>query len=441
MVDIDIRTEIGPLRDVVVHRPGPEIGRMTQHDLERLLFDDILSPSETAAEHDVLTGVLRRAGVVVHEFLELLREALSRATAAAREVLLERVCALAGATHMAEELQSWSPEALARGLVQGIHWHELEGAVGLARIRARLFDPTDMALRPVPNLMFMRDPAIAVHSQMVVSRMRQSARAREALLAGFALRWGLPGGYGPILTPLVGDPHPGADVHHTLEGGDVLVLSDEVVMVGCSERTSAQGIERFANELLFPNQPSVQVVYAVMMPEQRSLMHLDTILTQVDERLFLGHRPLVAGDGGHHGTPVRVARVSRDQAPTLLGDASVLDVLREALGDETQLVSCGGDDPMTQEREQWTDGANAVCVAPGKIILYSRNRKTIEALARHGFGETRLSAVQDEEKRGQLVDEGLGRERNVFSFSGSELSRARGGGRCLTMPLRRDTPT
>lgn len=437
MVGIDVRTEIGPLLDVVVHRPGPEVGRMTQHDLERLLFDDILSPSETAAEHDVLTGVLRHAGVVVHEFLHLLAEALTRAPAAARDQLLEQACALAGARHMAEELHQWSPDRLVKGLVQGIHWRELEGAAGLARIRARLFDPTDMALRPVPNLMFMRDPAIAVHDQIVVARMRQSARAREALLAGFALRWGLPGGYGPILTHLEGDPHPGADVHHTLEGGDVLVLSDQVVMVGCSERTSAQGIERFANELVFPNRPSVQVVYAVMMHEQRSLMHLDTILTQVDHRLFLGHRPLVAGDGGLHGDPLRVARITRDRGPELLESASVLDVLREVFGDDVELVSCGGDDPTTQEREQWTDGANAVCIAPGKIILYARNRETIAALARHGFGETRLSAVQDHERQGQLIDDGLARERNVFSFSGSELSRARGGGRCLTMPLRR----
>lgn len=435
---IDVRSEVGTLRDVVVHRPGPEIGRMTQHDLDRLLFDDILSPDETAREHDVLTALLRHAGAQVYEFTEILEAALERSPAAGRETMLSQVCALAGAQPLAEELTRWDTGPLARGLVEGIHWREVRAPVDLPRIRAGLFDPTDMALRPVPNLMFMRDPAIAVQDHVVVGRMNRSARARESLLVGFGLRWGLPGGYGPIMTAMEGDEHPGADAHHTVEGGDVLVLSDRVLMVGCSERTSAQGIERLAHELLFPNCPGLETVYAVMMPELRSLMHLDTILTQVDRKLFLGHRPLVAGDGGVHGTPLRVARLDRDRAPELLASASVLDVLREALGADVTLVSCGGEDPLAQEREQWTDGANAVCVAPGKVILYARNRETIAALAREDFEETRLSAMQDEDARASLVETAMQRPRVVFSFTGSELSRARGGGRCLTMPLRRD---
>ncbi len=434
---IRVRSEIGPLREVVVHRPGPEIARMTQHELERLLFDDLLSPTETGREHDVMTDVLRGAGARVHEVQTLLERALGRAPKASRSDLIQRVCASAGAPALAPLLADWAPERLAMGLVAGVFWHELDAPPqSLGRLRARLFDPTDMALRPVPNLMFMRDPAAVVDDQIVVNRMGRPARAREAVLVGFALRWGLPGGYGPRLTPLTEDDHFGKR-NCTVEGGDLLVISPSVVLVGCSERTSALGIERLAHEVLFPNQPDLKRVYAVMMPERRSIMHLDTLLTQVDETLFLGHAPLVAGGVGHLGqAPLRMARLERETPPTLV-EGTVLDVLRDELGPDVELVPCGGDDPVQQEREQWTDGANAVCLGPGRILLYSRNVGTIQALARHGFGEVRLSAVQPADERAELIAEGMAQSRVVFGFTGSELCRARGGGRCLTMPLNR----
>lgn len=434
---IRIRSEIGALREVVVHRPGPEIARMTQHELERLLFDDLLSPTETGREHDVMTDVLRGAGARVHEVSRLLARGLSRAPRASRAALLRRICASAGAPGLAPLLGEWDAERLALGLVAGVFWHELKGAPQtLGRLRAGLFDPTDMALRPVPNLMFMRDPAMVIDDQVVINRMGRPARAREAVLVGFALRWGLPGGYGPRLTPLTEDDHFGKR-NCTVEGGDLLVIYPEVVLVGCSERTTALGIERLAHEVLFPNQPALKRVYAVLMPELRSIMHLDTLLTQVDAELFLGHAPLVAGGPGHLGQPpLRVARLERDVAPTLIG-GTVLDILREELGMGVELVPCGGDDPVQQEREQWTDGANAVCLGPGHILLYSRNVGTIEALARRGFTEVRLSAVQPADERAGLIAEAMDHPRVVFGFTGSELCRARGGGRCLTMPLHR----
>jgi arginine deiminase len=214
----------------------------------------------------------------------------------------------------------------------------------------------------------------------------------------------------------------------------MLVLSPEVLLIGCSERTTAQTIERLAEESLFPSCPALMRVYVVFMPEQRSVMHLDTVLTQVDRRIFLGHQPLLVG-GDDRALPV--ACLERGAAARMLDGASVLDTLREALSDDTVLVPCGGHQALHQEREQWTDGANAVTLAPGRIILYARNAYTIAALAEHGFEEVRLHTAQPSEQREQLILEGMQRERAVFSFSGSELSRARGGGRCLTMPLAR----
>lgn len=441
---IHIDNEVGHLRAVLVHRPGDEILRMTQHQLDALLFDDILSPAETVREHDLLVEILREGGAEVFEISELLENALARAPADAKAELLEEVGEQAGSRWLPELLADMPPADLARALVRGIYASEVEAPpVTLATIRASLFEPDAMVLPPVPNLMFMRDPCIATFDRFVVGRMATSARAREPLLVSFAVRFGegawssTPDGPPPSRTmPLLFDE---PDLHRCrfyrqLEGGDVLVLSPTTLAIGCSQRTSAGTIERLAEEALFPAFAALERIVVVMMPEARSVMHLDTILTQIDRDLFLGHRPLVAGQAGR--APLAVALLERGRPPAIT-KGTTLDVLRAELG-EIQMASCGGDDPLHQEREQWTDGANAVCVSPGHIILYARNVQTIRTLTeQHAFEEVRLSVVQPLEQRRQIIQEAMAKPRVVFAVSGSELSRARGGARCLTMPLSR----
>ena len=260
--------------------------------------------------------------------------------------------------------------------------------------------------------------------------MATNARARESLLVAFALEWSERGVAGGLA---FADPVALPEAHSAIEGGDVLVLSPEVLMIGCSERSYPQTIEYLARDVLFPSFPMLQVVYVVMLPERRSMMHLDTVLTQIDRGMFLGHAPLLQhslDDGG-----AGVVSLAPGRSPQLREHQSVLDVLRESFGEGTQLVACGGSELLHQEREQWTDGANALCLAPGKLLLYNRNVKTIGALKDLGFEHIRLSTVQSPEQRRELVHTGMLAERTVFGFSGSELSRGRGGGRCLTMPL------
>lgn len=438
---VDVCSETGPLRQVLIHRPGDEVVHMTQHDLDKLLFDDILSPAEAVREHDLMIEIIRGAGAHVVDIVELLQTALARAIAAERLTLLERVCEMAGAREVASALCEWDATALTRALVCGVSFAELVAApVSLGRLRRELNGQAH-ALRPIPNLMFMRDPGVAIGNDLLVARMATKARAREPELVSFAIAHSGAFGGGSATeqatarraSPLVFQPSDGDrdSSYRSIEGGDVLVLSDKLIVLGCSERTSAQTIERVAQEALFPN-GAIERIYVVMMPEQRTVMHLDTILTQVDQRLFLGHEPFICG---HQA--LAVARLEPDRAPCLVPNASVLDVLREELGDDTRLVPCGGDDPLHQEREQWTDGANALCLAPGRIILYARNVHTIAALERHGFEAIALHMVQPADQRAALIAHGMSLPRAVFSFPGSELSRARGGGRCLTMPLLR----
>jgi arginine deiminase len=425
-----VTTEIEALRCVVVHRPGDEVARMTQHQLDHLLFDDILSPSAAMEEHDLMTAILRGAGAEVLDIRDLLVEALTRASGRERQALIEAVADQAGAAPLADLVRDWPADRLAQALIEGIAWGDLdETPMTLARLRRQLDRSDDEALAPVPNLMFMRDPCMTVHDRVVVGRMATGARAREPLLVSFAVS------HAPaVLSPRrLFDDTPGSrhSPNQRLEGGDVLVISPEFLVVGCSQRTSAHTVERLAREAIFDAFPAVQRVYAVLMPEQRSIMHLDTVITQIDRHLFLGHEPLVAG-----ARACPVARLERSQPAALIEGATLVDVLREELGEVT-LVPCGGTDPVHQEREQWTDGANALCLAPGKIILYARNVQTIEALGAEGFEETSLHVLQPAEQRAELIAEGMKRDRTVFSVSGSELSRARGGARCLTMPMLR----
>jgi arginine deiminase len=431
-VRIGVFSEIAPLNQVLVHRPGLEIERMTQHELERLLFDDILSPADARREHDLMVEIIRGAGAEVLYLEELLADALGEAPAKEVRALVDEVCTGAGAGELAEILADWPAGQLARGLIGGVHYADLEDApISLARLRARIYDPSDFALKPQPNLMFMRDPCMSVFDRVVVGSMATAARSREPHLVEFAVNWG-----GDVQSAGFLDVS-GIEVAPTLrslEGGDLLVVNEKFLLVGCSERTRAQAIERFCEDELFAAFPDLERVYAVLMPEARSIMHLDTVLTQIDEQLFLGHRPLIAG--GSDGPVAAVARLERRTDPVLLEKATVLDVLREELGD-VKLVSCGGDDPTTQEREQWTDGANAFALAPGRILLYSRNVATVDALQDYGFEPVLLDVALPEELRQARIAEGASKPRTVFCFSGSELSRARGGGRCLTMPLNR----
>ena len=434
MHNIRIYSEILPLRKVLVHAPGPEIERMTQDELGGLLFDDILSVEQAAREHRLLRDILGAGGAEILELSDLLLEGIEAAPPEAVADLLDSVCELDAAHEIAPLLAAQPPDVVARALLEGLYWDDLsESSLTLARLRAKVHETFSMPLRPLPNAMFARDPCISLFDRILVGRMATAARRREPYLVDFALRH--TGHMGPNPPLMAVDDLHRHPAYRSMEGGDILVIDPRFILIGCSERTTPETIERVSKEALFPSFPQLESVYAVIMPQRRSVMHLDTILTQVDEGLFLGHEPLIVGRPGTPALPV--VRLTRGAAPKLTG-GSVLDILREELGPHVRVVPCGGDSPLHQEREQWTDGANAVCVSPGHIVLYGRNRYTIRSLCeQHGFAEVPLSLVHSDEERAERLSHGMQLRRAVFSFTGGELSRARGGGRCLTMPLSR----
>jgi arginine deiminase len=389
-----------------------------------LLFDDILDGDEAREEHDSFRQIFRRAGVEVLDTQDLLADVL--ADEAVRKRLLDELEAEYGAPfNLVRGLYELPPDELASALIEGI------------RARAEEADPAYpqlFQLNPVPNYFFQRDPQVVLGNQVVISSMATAAREREPLLARTLFEHH-PALSGYLSLFEIDVPPTGAPQHNpnfpypNLEGGDVLVVSPEIILVGLSERTNRRGIEVLAGYLR--RVPSrFRHLVMVELPRKRSYMHLDTVFTLIDRNLCLAHLPVILPGGPESAHVYSVDLHAKDLTFTLR--TSLLTVLSE-LGLELEVVPCGGsEEPIDQEREQWTDGANAFAIAPGLILLYRRNRKTMDALARRGWRILREEEVVA--GKHDLLNGGPA----AISLQCNELTRARGGPRCMTMPLERD---
>ncbi len=409
---IQVTSEIGRLRRVLIHRPGHEIDWMVPAMMERLLFEDILYSRRARQEHDSFASVLRAAGVETLDPQDLLADVL--AGAAVRRRLLGRLEERGTSAGVLRELEGLEPAKLATRLVTGIPADTEAGSF--------------YRLPPIPNYFFQRDPQVVLGDRVLVSSMATDARERESLLAqtifeshprlaGFSDLVDLHAAGGGLARP------------PRLEGGDVLIPSPEVVLVGLSERTNRRGVEALARTLR-RDAGGFRHLLVVELPARRSYMHLDTVLTFIDHGLCLAYLPVVAAGGEEAGDVYRIDLAAPELAYTVCPG---LTRALASVGIEVELVPCGGSrSRIDQQREQWTDGANAFALAPGVIATYRRNRRTTEELARRGW------RVVAEEEVIAGSQELLGQGPTVVTLLDNELSRARGGPRCMTMPLERD---
>ncbi len=417
-MSLRVTSEIGRLRRVLVHRPGHEIDWMVPSMMDRLLFDDILYGDDARWEHDQFTAVLQAAGVETLDPQNLLREVCQ--DAAVRREIIE-VMTRVGIEHFVlDELEQGGPESMADRLVTGIR-----APVQRPGSRLRNF----YRLAPLPNYFFQRDPQIVFGDRVLIASMATEARAREPFLAATVFE------HHPALkhySDLIRFRRPtGEDYRRkpAIEGGDILVPSPEILMIGASERTNTYGIDLLATYLI-ENETSFKHLIVVEIPPKRSYMHLDTVFTFIDQGLCLAYLPLIAPGAAEAGDVYKVDLRAKEVSFTLC------DSLPKALGDlgmEIDLVPCGGSSSLIdQQREQWTDGANAFAIAPGVILLYQRNRRTTEELDRRGW---RIVTAEDFIS-GKV--QALGQGPTAITLSDNELSRARGGPRCMTMPILRD---
>ncbi len=402
---ICVRSETGTLEQVLLHRPGAELEQLVPGELERLLFDDIPYLQAAQQEHDAFAEMLRHNGTQVLYLEELMTQTLA-ADPQVRRRFVRQFIEEGGriARHfqpaLYEYLTALGDDELVRRTMTGVSMEEFlpEGQRGALVSLTR--GSHRFVLDPIPNLYFTRDPFACIGEGVSLNAMYSPTRRRETIYGQYILR------YHPDFAGQVPFYYRREDPF-SIEGGDILNLSPRLLAVGISQRTTPEAIEILARNIFRDETAEIRTILALDIPNLRAFMHLDTVLTQVDRDTFTVH-PEILGS-------LRVYRMTsggRDSLQVTERTGTLEEILAGEMGlPRVKLIRCGGGDRVASEREQWNDGSNTLCIAPGKVVVYDRNYVT--------------NAI--------LRDNGI----QVLEMPSSELSRGRGGPRCMSMPLRR----
>lgn len=401
---IHVTSEIGELQTVLLKRPGKEVENLTPDYLQQLLFDDIPYLPIIQKEHDYFAQTLRNRGVEVLYLEKLAAEAL--VDKKLREEFVDRILK-EGQTDvnvahqtLKEYLLSFSNEELIQKIMGGVRKNEIETSKK-THLYELMEDHYPFYLDPMPNLYFTRDPAASIGDGLTINKMREPARRRESLFMEYIIK------HHPRFASHDVPVWLDRDYKFPIEGGDELILNEEAIAIGVSARTSAKAIERLAKNL-FSRQNKIKKVLAIEIPKCRAFMHLDTVFTMVDYDKFTIH-PAIQGPKGNMNIYI-LEKGKDEETLKITHRTSLTEALKEVLGlSELVLIPCGGGDVIASAREQWNDGSNTLAIAPGVVVTYDRNYVSNALLREHGI--------------------------EVIEVLSSELSRGRGGPRCMSMPI------
>lgn len=403
---IHVKSEIGKLKKVMLHRPGQELEHLVPEDLERLLFDDIPYLKTAKIEHDMFAEIMRGQGVEVVYLEDLTAEVLKNSEK--KEQFVREFIAEGGASaakvrdQLYEYLMNIADEKeLVLKTMSGIRASELNVKMSCPLV-SLVKKESQFLLDPIPNLYFTRDPFACIGNGVSLNRMYSRTRRRETLYGKYILKYH-PDFAGKV--PFYYD----RTMDFAIEGGDILNLSNKVIAIGISQRTTPEAIELLAQNIFTDETSEIDTILALDIPAVRAFMHLDTVCTQVDYDKFTIHPGIMQ--------TLRIFEIKpgdqKGQLKVTESDAMLSDILAKYLElDKVTLIKCGGKDRIASEREQWNDGSNTLCIEPGKVVVYDRNYVTNGILRQHGI--------------------------KVLEMASSELSRGRGGPRCMSMPLVRE---
>lgn len=400
---VNVYSEIGQLKTVLLHRPGKELENLTPDILERLLFDDIPYLKVAQEEHDAFAKTLRDHGVEVLYIKDMVVEAINhhpevRSNFINQFIEESKIASKSVRNAVYKYLIDLDNESLVTKMIEGIRTNEIT-VDSKQSIIDMLEDEYPFYTDPMPNILFQRDPFSSIGDGVAINNMMTAARERETLFSEIMFL------YHPRFENENIPFYKKRTTRYPSEGGDHLVLNKTTLAIGISMRTDPRAIENLARKL-FDNNTSFKTILAFNIPKSRAFMHLDTVFTQIDYDKFTIHPGIMS--------ELTVFELTKDEDQIKVSKVvtTLEDILEKHLHRPVTLINCGGNDSITSGREQWNDGANTLAIAPGKVVVYERNHVTNDILRQQGI--------------------------EVLEIPSSELSRGRGGPRCMSMPLFRE---